>query len=220
MDSGQFLAGSWGCAFATAPSTLFDQSANFLVVKHNLHQNKTILNMTYVAASMNISTSGICQSTAPMSAAPLFRVQFAIKNDGPVTSLAHVEPRLPDTWFGRYLGPRNGGLINLPQHFPRRHGYSNLDYDASHHFTAVGSDDGHDGRRGPDPSGARSSLQSNHQLSLWRPPMRGAYSVLRLGTTTPTLRDHRPEVFAFSALHVDALCAMRARLRLTIARRG
>ncbi|KAJ7913388.1 hypothetical protein B0H13DRAFT_2326372 [Mycena leptocephala] len=48
---------------------LFDQSANFLMVKHNLHRNKTILNMTYVAASTNISTPGICQSTAP-----LFRV--------------------------------------------------------------------------------------------------------------------------------------------------
>ncbi|KAJ6569735.1 tannase and feruloyl esterase [Mycena vulgaris] len=133
------------CAVASAA-----QSAKCLALKHSLHlENTTILNVTYVAAPTNVSTPGVCQSSAPVSAAPLCRVQFIINTTA--TSAVHAEAWLPDTWFGRFLGLGNGGLGGCID-------YPGLDYGASLHFAAVGSDNGHDGGSGTDPGDAHQFL--------------------------------------------------------------
>ncbi|KAJ6569738.1 tannase and feruloyl esterase [Mycena vulgaris] len=133
------------CAVASAA-----QSAKCLALRHSLHlENTTILNVTYVAAPTNVSTPGVCQSSAPVSAAPLCRVQFIINTTA--TSAVHAEAWLPDTWFGRFLGLGNGALGGCID-------YPNLDYGASFHFATVGSDNGHDGGGGADPGDAHQFL--------------------------------------------------------------
>ncbi|KAJ7739812.1 tannase and feruloyl esterase [Mycena metata] len=115
-------------------------SAKCLALQHSLHlENTTILNVAYIAAATNVSTPGTCQSTAPVTAAPLCRVQFVINTTS--TSAVHAEAWLPDVWFGRFLGLGNGGLGGCID-------YANLDYGTSLHFAAVGSDNGHDGNDG------------------------------------------------------------------------
>ncbi|KAJ6569732.1 tannase and feruloyl esterase [Mycena vulgaris] len=152
------------CAVASAA-----QSTKCLALKHSLHlENTTILNVTYVAAPTNVSTPGVCQSSAPVSAAPLCRVQFIINTTA--TSAVHAETWLPDTWFGRFLGLGNGGLGGCID-------YPNLDYGASLHFAAIGSDNGHDG-------GLGSTLEDGHQF-LHHPEV---------------IND-----FAFRAVHVEVL---------------
>ncbi|KAJ7041645.1 tannase and feruloyl esterase [Mycena alexandri] len=127
-------------------------SAKCLALQDSLHlQNTTILNVAYIAAATNVSTPGICQSTAPVTAAPLCRVQFVINTTS--TSAVHAEAWLPDVWFGRFLGLGNGGLGGCID-------YANLDYGSSLHFAAVGSDNGHDGGGGIDPGDAMQFL--NH----------------------------------------------------------
>ncbi|KAJ7710634.1 tannase and feruloyl esterase [Mycena rosella] len=119
---------------------LATQSAKCLALQHSLHlENTTILNVTYIHAATNISTPGVCQSTAPVTAAPLCRVQFVINTTS--SSAVHAEAWLPDIWFGRFLGLGNGGLGGCID-------YANLDYGTSLHFAAVGSDNGHDGTDG------------------------------------------------------------------------
>ncbi|KAJ7469133.1 tannase and feruloyl esterase [Mycena latifolia] len=126
------------------------QSAECLALKHSLRlEDTTILNVTYIAAPTNVSTPGICQSSAPVSAAPLCRVQFVI--DTTATSAVHAEAWLPDTWFGRSLGLGNGALGGCID-------YANLDYGAGLHFAVVGSDNGHDGGGGLDPGDAHQFL--------------------------------------------------------------
>ncbi|KAJ7742352.1 tannase and feruloyl esterase [Mycena maculata] len=118
----------------------FSQSAKCLALKNSLHlENTTILNVTYIPAATNVSTPGTCQSTAPVTAAPLCRVYFVINTTS--SSAVHAEAWLPDTWFGRFLGLGNGGLGGCID-------YANLDYGTSLHFAAVGSDNGHDGTVG------------------------------------------------------------------------
>ncbi|KAJ7750795.1 tannase and feruloyl esterase [Mycena metata] len=129
-----------------------DQSAKCLALQNSLHlENTTILNVAYIATATNVSTPGICQSTAPVTAAPLCRVQFLINTTS--TSAVHAEAWLPDVWFGRFLGLGNGGLGGCID-------YVNLDYGTQLHFAAVGSDNGHDGGSGTDPGDADQLL--NH----------------------------------------------------------
>ncbi|KAJ7645068.1 tannase and feruloyl esterase [Mycena polygramma] len=117
-----------------------DQSTQCLALQNSLHlENTTILNVAYITAPTNVTTPGTCQSTAPVTAAPLCRVQFVINTTS--TSAVHAEAWLPDTWFGRFLGLGNGGLGGCID-------YANLDYGASLHFAAVASDNGHDGNSG------------------------------------------------------------------------
>ncbi|KAJ7907545.1 tannase and feruloyl esterase [Mycena leptocephala] len=135
------------CVSAASKS---DPSAKCLALQNRLHlENTTILNVTYVAAPTNVTTPGSCQltapvnappvSTVPVSAAPLCRIQFVIHTT--TTSAVHAEAWLPDTWYGRFLGLGNGGLGGCID-------YDGLDYGASLHFAAVGSDNGHDGASG------------------------------------------------------------------------
>ncbi|KAJ7099778.1 tannase and feruloyl esterase [Mycena epipterygia] len=119
---------------------LTSQSTKCLALQKSLHlENTTILNVTYIPAATNVSTPGTCQSTAPVTAAPLCRVYFVINTTS--SSAVHAEAWLPDTWFGRFLGLGNGGLGGCID-------YANLDYGTSLHFAAVGSDNGHDGSDG------------------------------------------------------------------------
>ncbi|KAJ7436085.1 tannase and feruloyl esterase [Mycena galericulata] len=127
-------------AFFLPVYALASQSAKCLALQHSLHlENTTILNVTYILAATNVSTPGVCQSTAPVTAAPLCRVQFVIQTTS--SSAVHAEAWLPDIWFGRFLGLGNGGLGGCID-------YANLDYGTSLHFAAVGSDNGHDGTTG------------------------------------------------------------------------
>ncbi|KAJ6514194.1 tannase and feruloyl esterase [Mycena vitilis] len=117
-----------------------DQATQCLALQRSLHlENTTILKVAYIAAPTNVTTPGTCQSTAPVTAVPLCRVQFVINTTS--TSAVHAEAWLPDTWFGRFLGLGNGGLGGCID-------YANLDYGASFHFAAVASDNGHDGNSG------------------------------------------------------------------------
>ncbi|KAJ6474013.1 tannase and feruloyl esterase [Mycena vitilis] len=124
-------------------------------------ENTTILNVTYVAAPTNVTTLGICQSTAPVTSAPLCRVQFVINTTS--TSAVHGEAWLPDTWYGRFLGLGNGGLGGCVH-------YVGLDYGTSFHFATVGTDGGHDGGGGSDPGDAHQFLNHPEVINdfAWR----------------------------------------------------
>ncbi|KAJ7662861.1 tannase and feruloyl esterase-domain-containing protein, partial [Mycena rosella] len=119
-------------------------SAHCLSLQQTLHlENTTILNVTYlqyVAAPKNMTTPGICQSTAPFTSAPLCHVQFVINTTS--TSAVHAEAWLPDTWFGRFMATGNGASTDV------RIDYISLDYGASLHFATFGTDNGHDGPSG------------------------------------------------------------------------
>ncbi|KAJ7137062.1 tannase and feruloyl esterase [Mycena epipterygia] len=137
---------------AAAAQSQTDWHTNCLSLKTNLHLgNTTILNTTYIAAPTNITTPGICQSTAPVTSAPLCRVQFVINTTS--SSAVHAEAWLPDTWYGRFLEVGDGGLGGCID-------YSALDYTTSLHFASVGTDNGHDGGGGADPGDAHQFL--NH----------------------------------------------------------
>ncbi|KAJ6522369.1 tannase and feruloyl esterase [Mycena vulgaris] len=117
-----------------------DPSVNCLSLQQGLNlENTTILNVTYVAAPTNVTTPGSCQPNAPVTSAPLCRVQFVINTTS--TSAVHAEAWLPDTWFGRFMATGNGGLNGCID-------YIAVDYGASLHFATVGSDNGHDGQSG------------------------------------------------------------------------
>ncbi|KAJ7493779.1 tannase and feruloyl esterase [Mycena latifolia] len=117
-----------------------DLSAKCLALQQTLRlENTTNLNVTYIDAPTNVTTPGSCQSTAPLTSAPLCRVQFVIATTS--TSAVHAEAWLPDTWFGRFMGIGNGGLGGCID-------YTGLDYGASLHFATVGTDNGHDGTSG------------------------------------------------------------------------
>ncbi|KAJ7493774.1 tannase and feruloyl esterase [Mycena latifolia] len=120
------------CAFAADPA------AKCLVLQQILHlENTTILNVTYIASPTNVTTPVSCQSTAPLTSAPLCHVQFVIAT----TSAVHAEAWLADTWFGRFMGTGNGGLGGCID-------YTALDYGTSLHFATFGTDNGHDGASG------------------------------------------------------------------------
>ncbi|KAJ7249407.1 tannase and feruloyl esterase [Mycena rebaudengoi] len=122
------------------PLGTLGQSAKCLALKQSLHlENTTILDVAYITAPTNVSTPGSCQSSVPVTSAPLCRVQFVI-NTTP-TSAVHAEAWLPDTWFGRFLATGNGGLGGCID-------YLSLDYGASLHFATFGTDNGHDGQSG------------------------------------------------------------------------
>ncbi|KAJ7493764.1 tannase and feruloyl esterase [Mycena latifolia] len=111
-----------------------DPAAKCLALQQTLHlENTTILNVTYIATPTNVTTPGSCQSTAPLTSAPLCRVQFVIATTS--TSAVHAEAWLPDTWFGRFMGTGNGGLGGCID-------YTALDYGTSY------EDNGHDGASG------------------------------------------------------------------------
>ncbi|KAJ7800999.1 tannase and feruloyl esterase [Mycena olivaceomarginata] len=117
-----------------------DPSSKCLGLKNTLQlENTTILDVAYIAAPTNVSTAGSCQSSAPVTAAPLCRVYFVINTTA--TSAVHAEAWLPDTWYGRFLGLGNGGFNGCID-------YGDLDYGTSLHFAAIASDNGHDGIRG------------------------------------------------------------------------
>ncbi|KAJ7690845.1 tannase and feruloyl esterase [Mycena rosella] len=117
-----------------------DPSAKCLGLKNTLRlENTTILDVAYITAPTNVSTAGSCQSSAPVTAAPLCRVYFVINTTA--TSAVHAEAWLPDTWYGRFLGLGNRGLNGCID-------YNDLDYGTSLHFAAIGSDNGHDGTSG------------------------------------------------------------------------
>ncbi|KAJ7330892.1 tannase and feruloyl esterase [Mycena albidolilacea] len=138
--------------FAAAAQSRTDWHTNCLSLKTSLHlDNTTILNTTYIAAPTNITTPGICQSTAPVTSAPLCRVEFVINTTS--SSAVHAEAWLPDTWYGRFLEVGDGGLGGCID-------YSALDYTTSLHFASVGTDNGHDGGGGTDPGDAHQFL--NH----------------------------------------------------------
>jgi hypothetical protein len=142
---------------AAFPLCVSAASANCLALQKRLHlENTTIINVTYVAAPTNVTTPGSCQSSAPVTSAPLCRVQFVINTT--TTSAVHAEAWLPDTWYGRFMGLGNGGLggcgLSIISPSLSRHNidigvdYNALDYGTSLHFAAVGSDNGHDGSSG------------------------------------------------------------------------
>ncbi|KAJ7778149.1 tannase and feruloyl esterase [Mycena metata] len=140
MVSNLLLAFSAIIFSAFSPVGAEDLSAKCLALKNNLQlENTTILDVSYIAAPTNVSTAGSCQSSAPVTAAPLCRVYFVINTTD--TSAVHAEAWLPDTWFGRFLGLGNGGLNGCIE-------YVDLDYGASLHFATVSSDNGHDGASG------------------------------------------------------------------------
>ncbi|GLB36722.1 putative tannase and feruloyl esterase [Lyophyllum shimeji] len=108
-------------------------------LQSTLHlQSTTITSATHVTGGTVVSTPGSCQSSASVTAS-ICRIQFVIQTTP--TSRVHAEAWLPDQWFGRFLGLGNGGVGGCID-------YSNLDYGASMHFAAVGSDNGHDGNNG------------------------------------------------------------------------
>ncbi|KAJ7106444.1 tannase and feruloyl esterase, partial [Mycena crocata] len=140
----------YSCALTAARPTQWKEKC--LSFGTNLHlENTTILDVAYLASATNITTPGICQSSAPVTSAPLCRIQFLINTTS--TSAVHGEAWLPDTWFGRFLGLGNGGLGGCVH-------YTGLDYGTSLHFAAVGTDNGHDGAGGGDPGDAHQFL--NH----------------------------------------------------------
>ncbi|KAJ7087920.1 tannase and feruloyl esterase [Mycena belliarum] len=117
-----------------------DPSARCLALQQSLQlENTTVLDVAYIPAPTNVSTPGSCQSTAPVTSAPLCRVQFVINTTS--TSAVHAEAWLPDTWFGRFLATGNGGLGGCID-------YTAVDYGASLHFATFGTDNGHDGMSG------------------------------------------------------------------------
>ncbi|KAJ6452480.1 tannase and feruloyl esterase [Mycena sanguinolenta] len=117
-----------------------DQSSRCLALKNTLNlENTTILNVAYIASPLNVSTAGSCQSSAPVTAAPLCRVYLVINTTA--TSAVHAEAWLPDSWYGRLIGLGNGGLNGCIE-------YADLDYTTSLHFAAIASDNGHDGASG------------------------------------------------------------------------
>ncbi|KAJ6452481.1 tannase and feruloyl esterase [Mycena sanguinolenta] len=117
-----------------------DQSSKCLALAKTLNlENTTILNVAYIASPTSVSTAGSCQSSAPVTAAPLCRVYLVINTT--TTSAVHAEAWLPDTWYGRFIGLSNGGLNGCIE-------YANLDYTTSLHFAAIASDNGHDGGSG------------------------------------------------------------------------
>ncbi|KAF7360771.1 Carboxylic ester hydrolase [Mycena venus] len=133
-----------------------DWDTKCLSLRRNLQdlENTTILNTTYIAAPQNITTPGICRSTAPVTSAPLCRVEFVINTTS--SSVVHAEAWLPDTWYGRFLVAGDGGLGGCID-------YQGLDYTTSLHFASVSTDNGHDGGRWhrfwrcatiPEPSGS------------------------------------------------------------------
>ncbi|KAJ6479361.1 tannase and feruloyl esterase [Mycena vulgaris] len=137
---------AWPRKFLTTavllPLSVFagDPSAKCLSLQQRLNlENTTILDVTYVSAPTNVTTPGSCQSSAPVTSAPLCRVQFVINTTS--TSAVHAEAWLPDTWFGRFMATGNGALNGCID-------YIAVDYGASLHFATVGSDNGHDGESG------------------------------------------------------------------------
>ncbi|KAJ7249408.1 tannase and feruloyl esterase [Mycena rebaudengoi] len=119
---------------------LGQSSAKCLALKQSLRlENTTILDVAYIAAPTTVSTPGSCQSSAPVTSAPLCRVEFVINTTS--TSAVHAEAWLPDTWFGRFLATGNGGFGGCID-------YPALDYGASLHFATFGTDNGHDGQTG------------------------------------------------------------------------
>ncbi|KAJ7076583.1 tannase and feruloyl esterase [Mycena belliarum] len=125
------------CPLATDITSL---PARCLTLQHTLHlENTTILNVTHIPAPATVATPGSCQSSATVTSAPLCRVQFVINTTS--TSAVHAEAWLPDTWFGRFLATGNGGTGGCID-------YGAVDYGASLHFAAFGTDNGHDGAGG------------------------------------------------------------------------
>ncbi|KAJ7722377.1 tannase and feruloyl esterase [Mycena metata] len=115
-------------------------AAKCLGLKDTLQlENTTIIHVAYITAPTNVSTAGSCQSSAPVTAAPLCRVYLVINTTA--TSAVHAEAWLPDTWYGRFLGLGNSGLGGCID-------YNSLDYGTSLHFATIGSDNGHDGPDG------------------------------------------------------------------------
>ncbi|KAJ7343064.1 tannase and feruloyl esterase [Mycena albidolilacea] len=148
------------CALTAASSTQWKTQC--LSLQKSLYlENTTILNTTYIAAPTNITTPGICRSTAPVTSAPLCRVEFVINTTS--TSSVHGEAWLPDTWYGRFLGLGNGGLGGCVD-------YVALDYGSSLHFASLGTDNGHDGGGGADPGDAHQFLNHPEVIAdyAWR----------------------------------------------------
>ncbi|KAJ7503643.1 tannase and feruloyl esterase [Mycena galericulata] len=140
------------CILSAAVSTQYhtDWESSCLSLQKSLHlENTTILSTAYIAAPTNITTPGICQSTAPVNSASLCRVQFVINTTS--SSAVHGEAWLPDTWYGRFLLTGNGGLGGCID-------YAAMDYTTSLHFASVGTDNGHDGGGGADPGDAHQFL--------------------------------------------------------------
>ncbi|KAF8207912.1 tannase and feruloyl esterase-domain-containing protein [Mycena galopus ATCC 62051] len=130
-----------------------DWNTTCFSLQKTLHlENTTILDTTYIPAPTNITTRGICQSSALVNAAaPLCRVQFVINTMS--TSAVFGEAWLPDTWYGRFIVLGDGGLGGCLD-------YAALDYTTSLHFASVATDNGHDGGGGEDPGDAHQFL--NH----------------------------------------------------------
>ncbi|KIJ29926.1 hypothetical protein M422DRAFT_115059, partial [Sphaerobolus stellatus SS14] len=104
-------------------------------LKNSLNlENTTIIASTHIPAGSNISTPGVCQSSATVTSA-VCRVQAFVNT---TTSSVHFEAWLPDEWFGKFLGLENGGLGGCVD-------YTNLDYGTTMHFASIRTDNGHDG---------------------------------------------------------------------------
>ncbi|KAK7050668.1 carboxylic ester hydrolase [Favolaschia claudopus] len=121
---------------STLAGVLADTESRCLALKDSLHlENTTILEVSYIAAPTNVSAAGSCQSSAPVTYAPLCRVYFVVNTTE--ASAVHAEAWLPDTWYGRFLGLGNGGYHGCID-------YIDLDYGTSLHFASVSSDNGLD----------------------------------------------------------------------------
>ncbi|KAF8189512.1 Tannase/feruloyl esterase [Mycena galopus ATCC 62051] len=140
-------------SFTLTSASGADWNTTCLSFRIGLHlDNTTILNTTYINAPANITTPGICQSTALVAAsAPLCRVQFIINTTS--TSSVYAEAWLPDTWYGRIISLGNGGLGGCLD-------YNGLDYTTSLHFASVNTNNGHDGGGGSDPGDAHQFLNN------------------------------------------------------------
>ncbi|KAF7325061.1 Carboxylic ester hydrolase [Mycena kentingensis (nom. inval.)] len=101
--------------------------------------NTSIVGATYITASTNVSTPGSCVSVAPISSAPLCRLQFITNTSS--SSSFYAEAWLPDVWFGRFLGTGNAQLGGCVDYTVMNDGLTN-------HFAIIGTNNGHDGPTG------------------------------------------------------------------------
>ncbi|KAJ7727779.1 tannase and feruloyl esterase [Mycena metata] len=113
-----------------------------LALKSSLKlENTTVTDTSYVLVGSTIGGTGHWQCSWGKTSVhtAVCRVQFFTNTTD--TSSVRAEAWLPDEWYGRFLATGNGGLGGCID-------YWSLDYAASLHFAAVGSNNGHDGMDG------------------------------------------------------------------------
>ncbi|KAJ7661707.1 tannase and feruloyl esterase-domain-containing protein [Mycena rosella] len=126
-----FLNSSWNANEASR--------SNCLALQSNLHLVNTIIfHVSYPPVASKIKGHSMCPFI--VTTASFFRVQFYTNTSE--TSGIHGEARLPDEWYGRFMGWETADspdilTLGIP--------YDELDYGSSLHFAVVASNSGHDG---------------------------------------------------------------------------